>query len=121
MFEAVTRARIMGLHHHPPEVAKQHVMDYLTHVVAKDDRRLMWIVEAAAETFAKRIAEKEEKIVINRSLGREDEAKKHEDDAARLIEDFRFVFGVQTLLRENIFQNIAAQFGEWLKRKKLPK
>jgi hypothetical protein len=94
------RLEILGLVNLDPAAARVLLADYESNVSAKDERRLVCIVERAAEQAALRIDDDELRITIALAskhppviLARAVLAQ-HEDE-----EDFRFLTGLATLLR----------------------
>lgn len=115
---AYIRAKLLGLEDHNPEAARQAADHYLRQITAKDDRRILWLVERAADSLADEMESEEAKITRHTILKREQEAAKCQERLDRLTEDFRFLWALTTLCREQHFQRSAMEFGEWIKRQR---
>jgi hypothetical protein len=118
---AYIRAKSLGLEDHNPEAARQAAEHYLREVAAKDDRRILWLVEGAANALADEMEAEEVKITRHTTFKRESEAAKCQERLDRLTEDFRFLWALITLCREQHFQRSAMEFGEWIKRQRKPR
>ena len=106
---------------HNPDAARQAAEHYLRHVAARDDRRLLWLVEAAANALADDMEVEEGDVARHTVFKREPEAAKSQERLDRMTEDFCFLWALTTLCREQHFQRSAAEFGEWLNRERKPK
>ena len=118
---AYSRAKLLGLTEHDPEAARQAAEHYLHTVAAQDDRRILWLIEGAANAVADEMDTEEGKITRHTVLKRAQEAAKCQERLDRLTEDFRFLWALATLCREQHFQRTAMDFGEWVKRQRKPR
>jgi hypothetical protein len=113
-----SRAKLLGLETHNPEQARQAAEHYLKEVADQDERRLMWVVESAANAAADDITEQEDTVARHTNFNRDQEAAAAQQRLDRLTQDFRFLWAMQTLLRERSFQRSAADFAGFLKMQK---
>ena len=113
-----SRAKLLGLDTHNPEQARQAAEHYLKEVAGQDERRLMWVVEGAANALADEITEQEDTVARHSFFKRDQEAAASQQRLDRLTEDFRFLWALQTLLREGSFQRSATDIANWFKAEK---
>lgn len=114
--KAGIRAKLMGMEAHDPETALRGLQCYMREIAAKDERRILWVVERAAEALAEAIEREEIEIVCHKEFNRKLEADKRAERLERLNEDFRLLWSLMTLCRESQFQRFANEFGQFIRR-----
>ncbi len=116
-FSAFKRAKLLGLKSGDKQDGVDAVNRYLQDVAAKDDRRLKWIVERAANTCAEEMEEIEREIVVLEHFDRADEARKQRDQLRDLEDDFRFLHGLEQSLLARITDNFARDMAAYFRGK----
>jgi hypothetical protein len=123
---AFRRAKILGLDGlmADGELCRAEVTRYLNDAAAKDERRLLWLVERAADQLAELLAGKERELAVAERFQHNTQADLQQA-IDRYTEDFRFVFALFNLLKlrhlEEDAQAMAAYFRERYGKKAGPK
>lgn len=95
-----------------PDEARDVVKAYMSGPGTRDERRMRWMLEAAAEAYAMRIDRIETSLVSETFHQRQEEVKELKTELERVSEDFKFLYAVNRLMVETS----AKRFGEEIKR-----
>lgn len=113
---AERRSRILNLPRDDEEWAKQAIQIYATRIVGSDERRLVWLLESAANSLANEIDALEAEI-SNLSYWKRDTVPKVLT-LKRLCEDFEFLWALLSLARNKMIENSAKGLAEFFAQRK---
>lgn len=118
MVSAFERAKLLGIDGSDAKDGKRAVTHYLETIASGDNRRLMWIVERATRGTAEDMERIEQEIMVAEHFGRIGDAKKKHDCLRRLEEDFRFLYGLEQIVKNDILEQFGRDIATYLKQQK---
>src|SRR4051812_18158525 len=118
MFAANDLAEHLGLERDNKEANTKVVLDYVEKTIKVDDRRLMWILERAANHTAGVVQSLEESICVCTHAGRTKELPRLRESMERHIEDFRFQYALWMLSKGRVFESFGAEVAEFVGKRR---
>lgn len=117
-FSALKRAKRLGIDKLTEQQAKDGCAEYVNDIAAQDDRRLMWLVERAANHTAEMMEEKETEIIVAERFNDTEALDAANRYLKMYTEDFVFLHSLHTLLKNRVIENSSKGLAEFFKQKK---
>ena len=116
MAKATTRAEIMGITRQPVEKYKEFMRHYMDNVANVDDRRLMWLIEAATEAIGEEISSIEKELMIAERFNHTSRVTHLTGSLSKYEEDFKFLYSALQLIKNKNAEQWAKDMSSFLKK-----